>query len=78
MHVTVSAIPPICRNWRNAYIISLSKGLDPLEGQAAVCIAARDLLSIWHQNLDSLAAICPTDKKVFVRRKNSMLWMLHR
>ena len=27
MRVTVSAMPPICRNWQNAYIISLSKGL---------------------------------------------------
>jgi hypothetical protein len=36
MRVTVSAMPPICRNWQNAYIISLSKGLDALEGKAAV------------------------------------------
>ncbi len=27
MRVTVSAMPPICRNWQNAYIISPSKGL---------------------------------------------------
>jgi hypothetical protein len=26
-------MPPICRNWQNAYIISLSKGLNALEGQ---------------------------------------------
>jgi hypothetical protein len=27
MRATVSAMPPTCRNWQNAYIISLSKGL---------------------------------------------------
>jgi hypothetical protein len=26
----------ICRNWQNAYIISLSKGLNEAPGQAAV------------------------------------------
>ena len=36
MRVTVSAMLPICHNWQNAYIISLSKGLNRLEGQAAV------------------------------------------
>jgi hypothetical protein len=33
MRVTVSAMLPICHNWQNAYIISLSKGLNALEGQ---------------------------------------------
>jgi hypothetical protein len=42
-HVTASAMPPICRNWQNAYIISLSKGLDALEGQAAV-VASKEIV----------------------------------
>jgi hypothetical protein len=33
MRVTVFAMPAICRNWQNTYIIYLSKGLDALEGQ---------------------------------------------
>jgi hypothetical protein len=43
MPVTDSAMPPICRNWQNAYIISLSKGLDALEGQAAV-VASKEIV----------------------------------
>jgi hypothetical protein len=35
---------PICRNWQNAYIISLSKGLDALEGQAAAKASARGVM----------------------------------
>src|SRR5271157_3857878 len=42
MRATVSAMPPTCRNWQNAYIISLSKGLvhqvrDWYSGAAAYC-----------------------------------------
>jgi hypothetical protein len=36
MRVTVSAMPSICRNWQNAYFISLSKGLNALEGQTTL------------------------------------------
>ena len=36
MRVTVSAMRTSADNWQNAYIVSLSKGLDALEGQAAV------------------------------------------
>jgi hypothetical protein len=43
MRGTVSALPPICRNWQNAYIISLSKGLDALESQAAV-VASKEIV----------------------------------
>jgi hypothetical protein len=38
MCVTICAIPPICRNWQNAYIISLSKELEALESQVLWCI----------------------------------------
>jgi hypothetical protein len=41
--VTVFAMPQVCRNWQNAYIISLSKGLDALEGQAAAAAAETGL-----------------------------------
>jgi len=43
MRVTVSAMPPISRNWQNAYIISLSKGLDALQGQTAV-VASQEIV----------------------------------
>ena len=38
LRVITSAIPPICRNWQNAYIISLSKELEALESQVLWCI----------------------------------------
>jgi len=43
MRVTVSAMPPVCRNWQNAYIISLSKGLNALKGQAAI-VASKEIV----------------------------------
>jgi hypothetical protein len=33
MRITVSAMPPLCRNWQNAYFISFSKGLGAPDGQ---------------------------------------------
>jgi hypothetical protein len=43
MRVTVSAMPPICRNWQNAYFISFSKGLGAPDGQAAV-VASKEIV----------------------------------
>jgi hypothetical protein len=43
MHVTVSAMPPICGNWLNAYFISFSKGLGAPDGQAAV-VASKEIM----------------------------------
>lgn len=43
MHVTVSAMPPICRNWQNAYFISFSKGLGAPDGQASV-VASKEIM----------------------------------
>jgi hypothetical protein len=43
MRVTVSAMPPVCRNWQNAYIISISKGLNALKGQAAI-VASKEIV----------------------------------
>jgi hypothetical protein len=39
--VLFSAVQPKSRNWRNAYIVSLSKGLRALESQAAL-VASRE------------------------------------
>ena len=56
MRGTVSAMPPICRNWQNAYIISFSKGLDAPRVQAAICISRSrasidDLVAVVGRNL---------------------------
>ena len=46
MGVTVLPCRASADNWQNAYIVSLSKGLDALEGQAAVVAFKRNLASI--------------------------------
>jgi len=57
-------MPPICRNWQNAYINSLSKVLNALEGQTTL-VASKEIV---HQSkstrqigviLASLAPLSP-------------------
>ena len=61
MHaLTVSAMLPICRNWQNAYIIFLSKGLNRLRGQAAV-VATREYPASIEGSMEVIS------RKLFVR-----------
>jgi hypothetical protein len=65
MSGTVSAMPPICRNWQNAYIISLSKGLNALEGQTTL-VASKEIV---HQSKSTrqigviLASLCTVEPR---------------